>query len=62
MTQIEIAKSGRISPEMRRVAKDEGVSADFIRKGLISGTIVIPKISFITSKNPAPSAKGLKPK
>ena len=43
MTQIEIAKTGRTTPQMRRVAKDEGVSIDFIRKGLINGTIVIPK-------------------
>ncbi|MDP2929431.1 MAG: phosphomethylpyrimidine synthase ThiC [Candidatus Omnitrophota bacterium] len=43
MTQIEIARTGRISPEVRCVAKDEGVSADFIRKALINGTIVIPK-------------------
>jgi len=43
MTQIELAKTGRVSPEMRRVAKDEGVSVDYIRKALIDGTIVIPK-------------------
>ena len=43
MTQIELAKAGETSPEMRRVAKDESVSTNFIRKGLVKGTIVIPK-------------------
>jgi len=43
MTQIELAKAGRTSPEMRRVARCESVSIDFIRKGLVNGTIVILK-------------------
>ena len=43
MTQINIARSGRVSPEIARVAKDERLSADTIRKGLSDGTIVIPK-------------------
>lgn len=43
MTQLETARRGKNSPEMRRVAKDEGVSVDFIRKGTARGRIVIPK-------------------
>lgn len=62
MTQIELAKAGKISPEMRRVAKDEGVSIDFIRKGLIKGTIVIPKNIGHTLKKPCAIGKGLRTK
>ncbi len=43
MTQLEFAKKGKITPEMRCVALDEGVDTEFIRKGLANGTIVIPK-------------------
>jgi len=43
MTQLETAKAGKISEEMRASAKVEGVSAEFIAKGVASGRIVIPK-------------------
>ncbi|MDP3730802.1 MAG: phosphomethylpyrimidine synthase ThiC [Candidatus Omnitrophota bacterium] len=62
MTQIETAKAGRTSPEMRRVAKDEGVSVDFIRKGLIDGTIVIPKNIGHSIEKPCGIGKGLRTK
>jgi phosphomethylpyrimidine synthase len=62
MTQIDIAKSGRTTPEMRRVAKDEGVSINFIRKGLIKGTIVIPKNIRHRLAKPCGIGKGLKTK
>lgn len=62
MTQIELAKAGTTSPEMRRVAKDEGVSANFIHKGLVSGTIVIPKNIRHRFEKPCGIGKGLKTK
>ncbi|MCX5665492.1 MAG: phosphomethylpyrimidine synthase ThiC [Candidatus Omnitrophica bacterium] len=62
MTQIEIAKSGRSSPEMRRVANDEGVSLDFIRKGLVGGTIVIPKNTRHRLEKPCGIGRGLRTK
>ncbi len=62
MTQIEIAKAGRRTPEMRRVANDEGVSVDFIRKGLVRGTIVIPKNIGHRLEKPCGIGKGLKTK
>ncbi|MDO8536172.1 MAG: phosphomethylpyrimidine synthase ThiC [Candidatus Omnitrophota bacterium] len=62
MTQIEIAKKGKTSPEMRSIARDEGVSIDFIRKGLVKGTIVIPKNIRHSLKNPCAIGKGLKTK
>jgi len=41
MTQLEIARQGKISKEMKTVARVEGVEADFIRQGVAQGTIVI---------------------
>ncbi len=41
MTQLEAARSGRITPEMEAVADQEGLSPEYIRSGLASGTIVI---------------------
>ncbi|MCX5678221.1 MAG: phosphomethylpyrimidine synthase ThiC [Candidatus Omnitrophica bacterium] len=43
MTQLELARKGKISAEMRRVANDEGVSLEFIRRGIAKGNIAIPK-------------------
>ena len=43
MTQIELARSGKVSREMMQVAEDEHLAAEFIRSGLSDGTIVIPK-------------------
>ncbi|MEA4956443.1 5-hydroxybenzimidazole synthase [bioreactor metagenome] len=42
MTQIEDAKNGIITEEMKIVAKNEGVSEEFIRSSVANGTIVIP--------------------
>ena len=39
---IEDARAGRITAEMEMVAKDEGVTPEFIRRGIAGGTIVIP--------------------
>jgi len=43
MTQIEAAKSGKITKEMRQVAESEGISPDVIRSRIAAGEIVIPK-------------------
>ena len=42
MGLIEDARAGRITAEMELVAKDEGVTTEFIRRGIAGGTIVIP--------------------
>ncbi len=42
MTQLELARDGIISPQMRIVAQAEGMEAEFIRQGVDRGTIVIP--------------------
>ncbi len=42
MTQLEAARQGIITPEMRRVAAREGVAPDFIRDEVARGRLVIP--------------------
>jgi len=42
MTQLELAKKGKVSALMRKIAKIEGLSPEKIRKGVALGTIVIP--------------------
>ena len=42
MTQLEAAKTGKITPEMKQVAENEGLEAEFIRQGIAQGNIVIP--------------------
>jgi phosphomethylpyrimidine synthase len=42
MTQLESAREGHVTPEMRRVAQRECVTAEFIRDEVASGRLVIP--------------------
>ena len=42
MTQLELARRGIVSPQMKQVAEREGVETAFIIQGLIEGKIVIP--------------------
>ena len=42
MTQLEAAKQGIITEEMRQVAEDEHIDAEKIREGVEAGHIVIP--------------------
>jgi phosphomethylpyrimidine synthase len=42
LTQLEAARLGRITPEMRRVADREHVAAEFIRDEVARGRLVIP--------------------
>ena len=41
-TQLEIARSGKISPEMKFVAKAEGVEEGIVRDEIAAGRLVIP--------------------
>ncbi|MFZ5649876.1 MAG: B12 lower ligand biosynthesis ThiC-like protein BzaB [Bacillota bacterium] len=43
MTQVLAARAGKVTAEMEMVAEREGLSVDFIRSGVASGKIVIPK-------------------
>jgi phosphomethylpyrimidine synthase len=42
MTQLEAARSGRVTPEMQRVAARECVEAEFVRAEVARGALVIP--------------------
>jgi phosphomethylpyrimidine synthase len=42
MTQLESARKGMVTPEMKTVAEAEGLDAEFIREGIASGKIVVP--------------------
>jgi phosphomethylpyrimidine synthase len=42
MTQLELARAGTISPQMKTVADSEGLDVEYIRQELAEGTIVIP--------------------
>jgi phosphomethylpyrimidine synthase len=58
---LEDAKAGRITEEMKTVAEDEGVTPEFIRRGMVSGRIVIP-ISPYRYTRPVGIGKGLRTK
>ena len=42
MTQLEMARKGIISPQMKVVAEQEKLDPEFIRQGIAAGNIVIP--------------------
>jgi len=54
-TQLEIAQSGKISPEMKIVARAEGLDANTILNEMAAGRLVIPAniIHLKTNLNPA---------
>jgi len=62
MTQLEAARKGKITLEMRQVARDEGVDPEVIRNGIAKGKIVIPKNRKHRLKKPCAIGSGLKTK
>ena len=62
MTQLEEARNGRISEEMKICAEIEGVSPEFIRKGVAEGTIVVVRNNSHTAISPVAIGKGLRTK
>lgn len=62
MTQLSLARQNKISAEMRRVAADEGLSMEFIRRGIARGRIVIPKNRLHKLSRPCGIGEGLKTK
>jgi phosphomethylpyrimidine synthase len=56
MTQLQAAKAGKITPEMKLVARHEGLEIEFILKGVADGNIVIP--ANINHKNLVPYGIG----
>ncbi|MCD6359105.1 MAG: phosphomethylpyrimidine synthase ThiC, partial [Dehalococcoidia bacterium] len=62
MTQLEMAKKGVVTTQMKAVAYDEGVDTGFVMRGIADGTIVIPaNIGHIKLK-PCGIGKGLRTK
>jgi phosphomethylpyrimidine synthase len=62
MTQLEAARKGVITEEMKISAQDEGVSPEFIRKGIEDGFIVVTRNVRHTGIKPLAIGKGLKTK
>ncbi len=62
MTQIGEARKGNITSEMREVARQEGTSTEEIQRGLVEGTIVIPKNIHRQGVNLCGVGKGLRTK
>jgi phosphomethylpyrimidine synthase len=62
MTQLELARKGIISPQIKHVAEKEGVETDFIIQGLAEGEIIIPANINHTNLIPCGIGKGLRTK
>jgi phosphomethylpyrimidine synthase len=62
MTQLETARKGQISEEMEMCARQEGVTPEFIRKGVEDGGIVVVRNKRHDTVQPVAMGKGLKTK
>ncbi|RPH87965.1 MAG: phosphomethylpyrimidine synthase, partial [Deltaproteobacteria bacterium] len=62
MTQLEKARKGIISEEMKACAVEEDVEAEFIRQGMVDGNIVICRNANHTAIKPLAIGKGLRTK
>lgn len=62
MTQLEKARQGIVTEEMKICAGDEGVEPEYIRQGVADGTIVICRNVKHTAIRPLAIGKGLRTK
>ncbi len=62
MTQLELAREGRISDEMRRAAEAEGTEAERLRALIADGKAVLPANVRRQRKRPAAVGQGLRTK
>jgi len=62
MTQLSEAKKGKITSEMRKVAKEEGLAPELIRDGIAKGEVIIPKNTKHNLPQPKAIGKGTKTK
>jgi phosphomethylpyrimidine synthase len=62
MTQLELARKGTVSPQIKHIAEKERVETDFIIHGLAEGEIVIPTNINHTNLVPCGIGKGLRTK
>jgi len=59
MTQIEQAREGAVSPEMRFVAHKEGLAPEFVRDEVARGRMIIPANRFHIKKGLEPMGIGI---
>lgn len=62
MTQLESAKKGLLTPEMKQVAAYEGLETGFIMNSIARGTVVIPANINHNNLTPRAIGKGLRTK
>jgi phosphomethylpyrimidine synthase len=62
MTQIETAKMGTISPQIIEVSRQENLDVEFLRQGILNGTIVIPANPYHSKLIPCGIGQGLRTK
>ena len=62
MTQLESARKGIVTPQMKTVAETEGLEAEFLREGVAQGTIVVPANINHTKLVPCGIGRGLSTK
>ena len=62
MTQLEKARQGLITEEMKICAAEEGVEPDYIKRGIVEGTIVICRNVKHKTIKPLAIGKGLRTK
>lgn len=62
MTQLEMAKRGIVSPQMKMVAEQESIDPDIIRQSVEKGTVVIPANINHKNLNPCGIGEGLRTK
>ena len=62
MTQLEMARQGRVTEEMKLCAGKEGVAPEIIRKGVEEGSIVVIRNNRHTAIAPLAVGKGLRTK
>lgn len=61
-TQMEAARRGIVTPELRAVARDEGVSEEFLLSRVAAGTVAIPANVRHTARKSAGVGEGLRTK
>ncbi len=59
MTQLELARSGTISPQMKIVAEKEGIDPEIVRQRIADGLVVIPANINHQGLEPCGIGKGL---
>ena len=62
MNQMEAARSGEITPQMRQVARDEGLEPEAVAQAVAAGRVVVPNNNRRTLSRPIGIGEGLRTK